>query len=450
MAITITAYTGFSKRINSTKQPSGGQNIDVVLKHPTSVIHPTFLISGFSTSWNYIAWGNRYYFVDDIIVVSNTQAEYICSLDVLATYKDVIGLSSQYVVRAASDYDQYIIDSRYATLADPVGLNMFMPNIEGDMYNTGGAYVLGTISGGTESGVSYYHLTYSDFEQFLDYMFAGSYLQSADIDVNLQKELLNPFQYIASCMWFPFLDGTGGHFGDTIKFGYWDSGCAGKLLDESERTYRQSDDLQLDEHPQAATRGKYLNGAPFTRRTIEVFGFGQIPLDPSWFVRNNNCTVMVKVDMFTGVGELTVESAGGTVLKTQAQLGVPIKISQVASSVIAPAISAIGAIGDIVTGNYLGAVKGVGNAVLSAVPQVQTSGMMGSKIDYLHAPRIVSQFYYVADEDNATIGRPLCKVKQINTLSGYIECENVDVDSVGTSAEKRAIIDFMEGGFFYE
>lgn len=450
MALTITVYSGFSKRINSTKRPSGGTNIDVLLKHPTSVIKPTFIISGFNTSWNYIGWGNRYYFVEDIIILSNTQAEYICSLDVLATYKDVIGSSSQFVVRSSASSNGNIIDTKYPTEANPVGLQQWLPNLESDMYQTGGGYVVGTISNDSESGVSYYLLGYSEFRRFLNYLFGGSFLNASDITSELQKELVNPFQYIASCMWFPFLDGSAGHWSNNVKFGYWTSDATALLLDESSREYRQADTIDLNVHPQAAARGNFLNAAPFTRRTLEVYGFGQIPLDTSFFVQNKSATIMVKVDKFTGIGELTVESIGGTVLKTQAQCGVPIKISQVTSPVIAPVVQAIGAVADIASGNYLGAVKGVGNAITSVMPQVQTSGFMGSKIDYAHAPRVVSQFYYISDEDNATIGRPLCAVRTISSLGGYIECENVDIDSVGTSAEKRSIIEFMENGFFYE
>lgn len=72
----IIVYNGFSKRINSTKRPSGGTTINVALKSPTSVITPTFRLTGFNTAWNYVQWGNRYYFVDNIVILTNDIAEY--------------------------------------------------------------------------------------------------------------------------------------------------------------------------------------------------------------------------------------------------------------------------------------------------------------------------------------------------------------------------------------
>ena len=39
-------YKNFSKRINSTKQPSGGTSATVKLKAGTSVENPIFLIDG--------------------------------------------------------------------------------------------------------------------------------------------------------------------------------------------------------------------------------------------------------------------------------------------------------------------------------------------------------------------------------------------------------------------
>ena len=78
----ITAYSGFKKNINSLKIPSGGTNIDVALKAPTSVIAPVFVIHGFDLSWNYMSWGATYYYVTDIVILNENDAEYHCEKDV--------------------------------------------------------------------------------------------------------------------------------------------------------------------------------------------------------------------------------------------------------------------------------------------------------------------------------------------------------------------------------
>ncbi len=69
---------------------------------------------------------------------------------------------------------------------------------------------------------------------------------------------------------------------------------------------------------------------------------------------------------------------------------------------------------------------------------------------YNISPRLTIKRQTLADEDIAQLGRPLCSPRVINTLSGYIQCENVDIDVAATAEEKRKIIHYMETGFFYE
>ena len=444
-----------TKRVNSTLQPTGsGTTYTIELKADSSVLAPTIMLdlgqSGNPSEYNYcyIAEFHRYYWVkwtwDNRLWVGS------CKVDALASWKTYIGSYKGYVGRAASSYDGNIQDLYYPAKANPTATEQELSNIKAAMRQTAGGYIVGTISGSNQTGVSYNLMGNDEFEDFLDYMFAASYLSATDISQDLQKELINPFQYIASCMWFPFLDGTAHHFGGTVKFGFWDSGVTCTPIDESNRTYSVMDALQLTQHPQRATRGAYLDNNPFTRRQIEVFGFGTIPIDSSYFVNSNSCSVMVKVDKYTGIGELTVEAAGATVLRTQAQVGVPIKISQITQSVLSPAIAAVGAVSSALTGNFVGAVSGIGNTIQSAMPQVQTSGSSGSKIDFVRTPRITSQFYNIVDEDLASRGRPLCKAVTLSTLSGYIKCEDADPAIPCTDEELSEIVSYLNGGFYYE
>lgn len=446
-----------TKRVNSTLQPSSGTSYSIDLKADSSVLTPTIELDlgqgGNPSEYNYcyIEEFHRYYWVT--WTWRNRLWVGSCKVDSLASWKSYIGSYSGYVGRAASSYDGNIQDLYYPAKANPTATEQILPNIRDALRLTSthtGAYIVGTISGDNNTGVRFNHLTNLEFKQFLDFMFSGSYLSATDISQDLQKELINPFQYVASCMWFPFLEGGGGHFGDTVKFGFWDSGVYCYPIPEDERTFSIMDPIQLTHHPQRATRGAYLDNNPFTRRQIEVFGFGSIPIDSSYFVNSDSCSVMVKVDKFTGIGELTVEAAGATVLRTQSQVGVPIKLSQITQSVLSPAIAAVGAVGSAITGNFVGAVSGIGNVIQSAMPQVQTSGSTGSNIDFLRVPRITSQFYNIVDEDLASRGRPLCKAVTLSTLSGYIKCEDADPAIPCTDQELSEIVSYLNGGFYYE
>ena len=126
------------------------------------------------------------------------------------------------------------------------------------------------------------------------------------------------------------------------------------------------------------------------------------------------------------------------------------QLSQVTQDLIKPVIGVFEVGRDLAKKRVIGAANGIVDAVMESMPQVRTSGSMGSTIAYNKIPVLHQLFYNIVDEDIVTLGRPLCQVRTISSLSGYMECANVDIDSVGTEEEKRAIIDYMQGGFFYE
>lgn len=455
----IVVFSGFSKKINSTKRPSGGSTLNVKLKQPCSVMKPQFLISGFNTTWNYIEWGSRYYYVDDITIETNDLATYSCTLDVLATFRgDILG-STQYVTRSASTYNQYVSDGKYPALnyaeTDYMSLSALANSL-----SEGGSWVVGLINPDARNGVGYYVFTSSTFISFMAYLFGDDWLDpDADILLSIQKELINPFQYIASCNWFPLaLSGLGTT--TTAKFGYWDSGVSCKLLSESDRVrVITGGTIQLPRHPQAATYGGFLNGSPFTRYSLECWCFGKIPIDPLPFVQNNNMSIRIEVDIFSGMSKLTTSAADGTRLNTiTGQFDVPVQLSQFVTPVVAPMMSALSGAASIVagtvTGNYVGAavggVSGIMDSIKSAMPQLQTTGTNGSKINFTVVPMISAEFYELPAIDNTHFGRPVCASLSLSGLSGFTQCENVALDTSASDEEKREIISYMTSGFYIE
>ena len=84
------------------------------------------------------------------------------------------------------------------------------------------------------------------------------------------------------------------------------------------------------------------------------------------------------------------------------------------------------------------------------MPTIQSNGTNGTKSAFINPPMLIITRQTLAPEDKSQLGRPLCDRVLISSLSGYIKCENVDIDSVGTKEEKNAIVSLMESGFFYE
>lgn len=460
MSISITVYSGFKKNINSLKIPTGGTTINATLKAPTSEMTPTFILSGFDLSWNYIKWGDTYYYVHDIVIVSNTQAEYHCEKDVLATFRNDILSSSQFVTRNANTYQPYLADKAYPALNESVMDSSLLSTWNASI-DMSGYYVVGVVNPDATNGVAYYALNESAFTSLMGILFSDDILDpNADISLEIQKELVNPFQYIASVMWFPLnLQSSG--TAHLMKFGWWlptNSIYANQLSDAS-RVVTLESTGNLPRHPQATSHGIAMNGSPYSRFALDCWCFGHIPIDPLPFVANSAVGLRIEVDLFTGAAILTITNSSGKIVNRMSnQFGVPIQIGQFNQSIINPVANTVGAVasfvGGVVTGNVAGGVlsaaSGVISAIESAMPQVQSMGAVGSKIAYQTTPTITGEFYKLPTLAPAKLGRPLMEQKTMSSLSGYTMCEHIDLNSAACPEEKQKIIEFMTSGFFIE
>ena len=447
----ITIFQNFSKEHNSTKQPSGGTVVNCYLKDDTSLINPIFILDRPDFTINYVAWGSRYYFVDDIVSIRNSAVEVHCSVDALASWKTQIGASSQYVTRSASAYNEYIIDSMYPAT---VHTSFESVAIEG-LFNTGLASVVVGVVG--KNGLQYYLFTMATLQSILFDFLYGSGISDwldapiTEVSLELQKELVNPFQYIVSCMVFPFQI-TSGATGSLV-FGYWTkSGQVVDIIPAANRFKQQISSISVPRHPQTNIRGAYMNSAPYTRMILNMPCFGTIPLDPQNYIDSDRLSIALNTDLYTGVGELRISNTGDsdTIYTQSAQIGVPIQISQITQNLINTAVAAVSTVGAIATGNALGALFGAKSAIENMMPQVQTSGSMGSLVNFIKQPLLTMQYKNLVTVDNEHIGRPLMERRTISGLSGFIQIENPDVDIPATTAEKDVIANYMRTGFYYE
>lgn len=449
----ITIFSGFSKEHNSTKQPSGGTVVNCYLKDDTSLIRPVFVLDSGNFSVNYVQWGNRYYFVDDVVSIRNSTVELHCLVDALASWKTQIGSSSQYVVRSSSAYDEYIVDSMYP--AD-VRTNIQTVEIDLGLDTANTSYVLGVVNSESNAsgGITYYCMTAGMLSQLMGYMFGGNWLDAplTEVSLELQKELVNPFQYIVSCMAFPFDVFDAGFPTEMIKFGYWTSQMASYIIPGSGRYKNSFAGVQVPRHPQSNIRGAYLNSAPFTRMSLSAYGFGTCALDPQDFVSNTQLSLNLLVDKYTGTGKLRISNTGdgNTLFELNGQIGVPIQISQITQNLVNAGLSGVATAVSALAGNPLGVASGITSAVQSLMPQIHTAGSVGSMVNFIKKPILTMQFKNLVTVDNEHLGRPLMQRRTINTLSGYMQIENPDVDIPATATEKDTIMNFMRSGFYYE
>ena len=467
--MTITCYSNFSKKNNSTKQPTGsGTDFTCTLKEPTSIINPVFIFETSNDTYNYIKWGSRYYFVNDVIMTHNNYTEYHCTIDPMATWKTNIGAMSEYVLRSASAHDGNIIDTMYPSKTDPtVSITLLDTLSDGYIPALGnGFYVVGVIgtAGASSNAIQYYAISAATFRSLLAYLFdsnAGTtWLDTSERDMSIetQKQFMNPMQYIASCHWYPCAlpDAS---YGSTeyIQFGWWTSPVQALLLNRRKYVFTQT--VTLPAHPDAASRGNYLNSGPYSERTLYAWNFGAIPLPCQELISNLSLYIALSVDLWSGSGFLSVSCGGHIVSQISADAGCDVPIAQISGGLLGTLSRQVSVDSSYVASilpvkSFEHAVLGVYSSIADAIAmksaKVGVVGGQGSDAVYNQAAFVNNIFYRPVNEDNTQLGRPLCQVKTINTLSGYILCSNVEVDIPATEPERETIAGYMTSGFFYE
>lgn len=459
MAIDVNFYT-FDKKPNSTKRPAGtGTTYKCNLIEPTSFTAPdiALVVPAKPTAYNYayIPEFSRYYYIQDWAYSAGLWRASL-SVDVLASYRDYIGSQKQYILRSADRSDGNISDTMYPTKNDVVLVGTDGADIDGGSTNpfhynlTEGLYVVGIINGdsGAVGCVSYYAFTNSQFRAFCaklmgttDWMYNGI----EEIGLELTKVLFNPFQYVASCMWFPVVGFSGS--ATSVKYGWWDLGVSATKINGNISGFGMA--FNIPKHPQN-DRGEYLNGAPFTRHYLDWPCYGRIPLDSNILKDVESIVAENYIDPVSGIGTLRVGVSGAPIYTQQTQIGVPIQIAQMASNYAGAAGNFISAIGSALTFDVAGAFNSIGNAVNSAMPSLSTMGSNGSISAFRFAPKLVTEFYKVVDDDNEHLGRPLCKDVTPDSIPGYILCMDVELEIPCTKPELDSIISIMEAGFYYE
>lgn len=498
----IVLYRNFHKKQNSTKRPTndpldpGIYHVTGILKEPCSVMRPMISIQNVSAldsafdmhtlcTYCYIEKFHRYYFIEDwnwnngLWTVSMT-------VDVLASFKTEIGNHREYILRTDSDqiFDGSITDTTYPATTDfdiedraLLSENGFVNDIND------GCYIVGVISNDSSNAVgaiTYYAMTPSEFGDLKDVLLSDVNLEEMDIidnqgveliqDVSTQllKTLYNPYQYIASCLWFPFgvSDIPNSTSVSDIPLGWWvyhnltAHAIEAQLIEFEEIT-------ELPIHPQALDRGEYLNYAPYTKRSI-IGKFGTLPIDTSYYKLGDMLSVQYLVDIISGQcraniriytePETPVTPEYTTIAQRGFLIGVPIQLAQIGRDYLGTATSVLhsagGIVSNIATENLGGLIStvasGIYDTVKSSMPQMETSGQNGTFITPFIETHLVSHFFRIVEEDLTHRGRPVCKKMFIQLLSGYVLCAEGDVEISCYDNERKQISKFLTTGFYWE
>lgn len=454
-----------TKSDNSTKQPSGsGTAFDCIIKDGCSVVAPDIqlqmAIDANPTEYNYayIADFHRYYFVTDWYF-ENRLWHARLRVDPMATYKSQIGSYSGYVLRSNTAYNPDIIDTYYPIEAELTEIDSPANQDPGWSTDIGsGTFVIGVMGKNASpngGAITYYGISPAGMTAIVNYLLdEANFSGVTDITPDLLKCIMNPLQYIVSCMWFPFtITGTGT---SSIYVGWWEI-TGVNALKITDAVYSRNISFSVAKHPQAV-RGNYLNMQPFSSYLLSAGPWGIIPISNVNVINKTTLNAIMKVDLYTGSGRFSIIAPNqlAYVEDHMAQIGVPIALGQnvINQGALTGAAGGLGGmVGNAISGNIAGligsSIETIGSVAELSQGVPSTVGSNGS-MAFNTRFSLLGRFMTVADEDKATRGRPLCAKRTMSSLSGYILCADADPAIPGTDSEQADIVNYMNSGFYYE
>jgi hypothetical protein len=472
----------FSKRENSTAIPSGSGTVSFcTLKSESSQSSPVILLDNGTTvrpPWNYVYIRSfrRYYWINDWTWIDNRLWQASLTTDLLATFRDQIGEASLYVLRSSAASDGEIVDDYYpckvtCQTQTNIGNSPWIHTSGSDDIDLSeGVFVVGYVTSQQPNdshmygSVVYSAMKQSGLRALVDHLLGDLQLldpdfNTADASLALQKSLIDPLSYIKSCIWMPVLyESISGSESDEIKIWDWSFDCTHKIISNDPPYLQYTVTMPITKHPLTATRGNYLNTSPYTRINLDLPPFGNIELDTTLTANATQMQALIAFDLITGQGRCRILVDGVNTDTMESQIGVPIQLSQVMKDYLGTAQSAfngiMGTIGSALRGDAIGAITDAGNGIANSVramqPRTSSISGNGSFAHLKNRPRLYHQFMTPVDEDNDHCGRPLCQIRQISTLPGYLLIKDAELDLRGYAGENEAVRAYLESGFFYE
>lgn len=411
----IRFYTDFKKMNNSTKKPKDGTlpaiTYDGWFKEATSINTPVMQIditpktTPLDFVYCYIEDLGKYYFVQDIVSRTNTIWDYYLVEDCLATWRDKILNSSQYVIRSLmTKTDKSFVDDQMVLSADYEYHDIKIDGFIDTSTVTDGCFCLGIQKDGAESGafvagsVSYYILSPASLQQFINALISLDLSGDTGLSKMATFSAVNPIQYIVSCVWLPFtlnkIIAQTGNGAESIGVLDWNSGVSGYRV-KNTAIYSDRGRVLISDipkHPQKAGYGRWVD-VQASQYALTLRGYGQIGLDP---IITGACDQIIGdqyIDVTSGASVLKVygkwTSNNYTQFQSQmnAQLGVSIQLSQIQKDIYATAtimgssvpVAMIDAVGgtQALTGAISNIAQSLDNAMsastgsgISSIPQV--------------------------------------------------------------------------------
>lgn len=448
--INATLYN-FSKRINSTKQPTGGEVVNVALKEQCSVYTPVLLLNSnlsVVNEFNYVKFLGNYYYITDIISISNNHVEIHCQIDVMATFKDEIMATTAYVLYSTSGTTE-ITDTRLL-----VNNNIYTSETRVEVpaftYRSKGAFILNVVS---ESGneltgfTTTYMLSPSEIGRIANQLLEPTVAEEFD------KFFTKPFDAIISCTWTPIAITNPDLSTQEVPvvIGKYNTGVIGHLVESS--TISGSIDLTIPH-----LTNNYLDIEPYTRATLYLPFVGVVGIDSSFLYGKDTLTVDYTIDLFTGDIVYMIKCNENIISTQSGRCGSVIPVANSGIDVMRY-VSGLGmVVGGLATGGLFGmAAVGAGlltNGIASGQTQTQVNGGYSGRAGIIdmyikleYAQRDTSD---IPTAITNVLGLPYGKIVSLGSLRGYVQCSNASVQANTNTEYLSQINDYLNGGAYIE
>ena len=188
----------------------------------------------------------------------------------------------------------------------------------------------------------------------------------------------------------------------------------------------------------------------------------QVELDPAAISHHENMRLRVTLDARTAeimleVQVYNVPADMRTIYRATSSFGVPVPVSNVITpgySDLRATQSILGGLASLAQGNIGAAVDkfgaAIGGAVEGSIPHVSSIGGPGSTAKLDGFPKLYVTHWRVSPDDLQGKGRPLCDMRTISTIPGYIQGDPDELEIPCTSTELEIIREHVRNGFHYQ
>lgn len=470
MSFSVTFWI-FSKRERSTALPSGtSTSYNCVANDTLDVLAPILTVQAPLTTatlvnytYAHISSFGRYYFVDNWTVDNGLWVAHL-RVDPWASWRSQIGAYSTYIYRCSYTYNQNVIDTMYPrkTVGGCSEIQVLSPWLT---YLTN---VVGVVS---NNGVQYYMMADYDLSYFLSVIFSDSYASAMlnNYDISLYPEAkiaINPLQYVTTVHKLPILPPTNGAAVNTINVGGVNISIPGnittinRIIDDGYRyVLRTIPKSDYPTHPQANSRGNWLNVTDM-QYTLHIPPFGSIdiPSDTMWAA--DAIGYKLEFDARTGDAILKIFARFNVTDIVMHTMHTNIAIPFPLTHIYNPGKSDIYSYtNDNLGGNILqawqdiktamGGIESIGQEIIKRGRHLNMIGSVGSSASYKGVCYLEGSYKLYVDDDNDENGRPLCEVKQISNIPGFVQCCPDKLAIPATQPELNELRNGMKEGFVY-